>query len=323
MGDSEQPRSFSPRDVQRGIVKRFTTRNPLIKQRTLAVTRSARRVRFTFHAQDTVLFYGEDWGFFDSETKSWSNLINLQKICVGNQTLEWDNALRYGLALMMAVRENSINGQHPRELIKSAFSRLINASGQNGFFPGKLEFETKESMQPQTDRDEIRFFNNSFQIPFILFMNAIPISKAYQGPWKTDYERPIDELHNMRLKMESPIQLKTGKSDPNPNSEAASWLKKYLLLSPQNDPINTIDIYEEEWLYNYPDFFSSEKVMSQELFRSTLQRMQLSKYGSECSTITRGIEEYLLKLRQDPRLSEKETNLPFAGWVLSTTSPNG
>ncbi|CAH0040015.1 unnamed protein product [Clonostachys solani] len=314
-GVSEPPQSFTPRGLQRDIVKRFTTENPLIKQRTLAVTRSARRVRFTLHAQDTVLLYGEDWGFFHRETKSWSNLINLQKICVSNKAMEWDNVLRYGLALMMGVRQYSISGQHPRELTKSAFSRLINVSGQNGFFPGKLDFETNEPIQPQTYRDEVLSFNTSFQIPFILFMNALQISEAYQGLRKIDYELPMsDEPNNMCLKMESPIQLKTEKSDSKPNSEAACWLEKYSLLSPQNDPMNIIGIYEEEWLYDYPRFFSSEKLMSQEDFRDTVEEMRKYKFGYPCSTITRGIEEYLLKVRQDPRLSEKGTNSPVPGW---------
>ncbi|CAG9996063.1 unnamed protein product [Clonostachys byssicola] len=315
-GLSELPPSFSPHGLQRNIVKRFTTKNPLIKQRTLAATRSARRVRFTFHAEDTVLLYGEDWGFFHRETKSWNSFINLQNICMDNQIMEWDNVLRYGLALMMGARGYSIiSCQHPRELTKSAFSMLVSVSGQNGFFPGKMDFETKEPLQPQTHRDEVLSFNTSFQVPFILFMNALQTSNAYQEPQNTNYELPIiDSPNNMRLNMESPIQPKLERSDSIPNSEAACWLEKYSLLSPLNDPKNIIDIHEEEWLYNYPRVFSSEKVMSQEAFRDTLKNIRNYPFDSSCRTITRGIDEYLSKVTQDPRLAEKEMNSPVAGW---------
>ena len=283
-------------EVQREVLGRFTTVNDVSRRRMFAVTRSARETRFMFHARDTVLFYGMDWGFplndgtlFDV----WENTVDAQSHHDGNQETNWDNAIRYALAVLMGSRGYRINKRQPEDLAASAFKTLLQSTSLNGFFGGQLDKTTKKPILFMSKEDRDFYFHASFEIPYILLKewssiedalrkNAM-LSKRKTGkggrpaappstfPLSSQTQHNFEEFSE-RLTNQPKHHMSShdmGELGLDSSVRKAFSMEKYIPFSGTIDPSSITEV-GEEWLYNYPTFLQRNKAVSPEEFRDQI-----------------------------------------------------
>ncbi|KAL3459114.1 hypothetical protein BJX64DRAFT_301544 [Aspergillus heterothallicus] len=109
---SKHALNFTVEDMRKQNLRRFTLENDVLKKRMLSVTRSARETRFLFHSRDTVLYYGQSWGFLKrDQVDLFEQLVKaqIQHDEEGTDEARWDNPLRYALALLMARANHQLD----------------------------------------------------------------------------------------------------------------------------------------------------------------------------------------------------------------------
>ncbi|KAK8063172.1 hypothetical protein PG996_007824 [Apiospora saccharicola] len=254
----------------------------------LAVSRSCRETRFLLHARDTVLLYSIGWGFplEDPAFRDlWAETIEAQSRHDENHEDQWDNALRYALAVAMGCRNQSLNKRTPQELLKTSLRTLLDSSSPNGLFAGQLDGTTKNPICFLREEDRDFHFHCTFEIPYILLLNA---SKITQPVNENAQKRPNTEV----IISTTPTHGYMGAADffdirPDrfniegnnnlfpPGYQAAgapgqmlgpfrrpAVFKKRQPFYHLMDSTNIIEI-EEEWLYNYPAFLDDRSVSSE------------------------------------------------------------
>ncbi|KAF2108502.1 hypothetical protein BDV96DRAFT_652751 [Lophiotrema nucula] len=332
-------RKFASRDVQREMLRRFTTENDVSRERMLAVSRSSRETRFLFHARDTTLFYGHDWDFFLQQTsfrEVWANTVKAQVYHDDNQETGWDNALRYALAVVMGTHNCRINKRSPANLVKSALTVLFHSTSPNGFFPGQLDVATKEPALFYEEPDRDYYYHASFEIPYILLVNAVRINAmCAQASGPSDLDRAEQKLQQNNSKegpemttsqskrhqiASEPNQapFPAGNSIPAVQSMAAAQISKAArkaISMKKSNPFNSlidstsiVDI-DEEWLYNYPSFLLYEMTMSAEEVPELLKTLLDQEDDAAGHVVLDEAKLYLKKL--DKALSRPFT--PFEG----------
>ncbi|KAF2492947.1 hypothetical protein BU16DRAFT_94470 [Lophium mytilinum] len=235
---------YSPTVFQRHVLRRFTTENPVSRQRMLAVARSTSDNRFYLHSRDTALLYTETSSFFAKSGTFWKATIDAQRFHDENQDSRWDNPLRYALAFMMGRKGLQINDRLPDDLSNAAKDLLLQSSSANGLFPGALNAETKE---PELFRNEAQrdfYWHRTFEVPYIL--------------WHFNSENQKAEDFGM--------------SPPNPSNKPAGQTNEILAISLASGlhstqlemkrwmPFNNLIVQKsivdlsDEWLYNLPSF---------------------------------------------------------------------
>lgn len=290
---------YLPGGVQKGILHRFTTENNVSQTRMLAVTRSARETRFLFHARDTALFYGYDCGFFLPGSlfeKSWENTIESQFHHDENRFAGWGNALRYALGIMVGTRGRCLNKQGPTALVKHCVEVLIRSGGHNGFFPGQLDVETKEPTLFHDEEDRDFYHHANFEINYILLTHARRINASFRdrtiSPKKPkrfagkEKPRPSNEDESVRYSVSELAGMLAGLMEQSKHQnmprESPAWdhrldhapnrqnnmqrvgarrgaMKKSIPFNNLID-VRRITSFGEEWLYNYPEFLTTEEV---------------------------------------------------------------
>jgi hypothetical protein len=141
-------KKYDPEKVHREVTRRFTTENDHSKQKMLAVTRCSRENRFSFHSRDTALFYKLAGSFLNEgagvSSDVWRNTLESQRDQEANQDMDWDNPLRYALAIVMAKSGYSINRLSSEDVLAKALEALDGSMLRNGLFPGKIDETTRE-----------------------------------------------------------------------------------------------------------------------------------------------------------------------------------
>ncbi|KAK2608205.1 hypothetical protein N8I77_006829 [Diaporthe amygdali] len=175
-------RNFASGVFLREVYGRFTTENDVLRKPMFAFTRSTRETRFLLHARDTALFYDEMFDFFSEDAASkeiWSDTTNCQLYYDGNQESKWKNPLRYALCIMMGTRGFRINSKLPDELVQTATEALLRICSPNGFFPGQQHLSRRSQLLGFMDEDLDRYYNASFEIPYILLTHVSRLGDAY------------------------------------------------------------------------------------------------------------------------------------------------
>lgn len=297
--NSGQILDFTAEEMRKQNLRRFTIENDILKKRMLSVTRSARETRFLLHSRDTILYYGMEWGFFPGEEAMWQQLINvqIQHDEDGNDEAQWDNPLRYGLALEMAVKNHQLDRNFPPfEMATHAKQVIIDSSSGNGLFPGQLNAFSKEPVL--FDRELFRdfYFHVGFEVPYILLRVAkntalVRLDSETNPPKSPARSQPQqDEVHlrgNVRV---SRSQSRTRDQSPSFNAAPEGATQGYISLQPdgrafvvqrtlkRQNPygrlmdLNNIVEIPEEWLYRYPDFLDFEPAKTLEEIISILSK---------------------------------------------------
>lgn len=297
-----------PGDVQRNILQRFTTENDLdvSRKRMLAVTRSPRETRFLLHSRDTCLFYGEDLGFFLSESsyhELWKNTLEAQLHHDENKETSWDTAIRYALGIVVGTRDWSLNNKAPSELVRTCADFLIRSSSHTGFIPGQLDEATKEPRLFYDEEDVDFYYHAGFEINHVLLTHARHIDQAFQkvSEFKDTPGTmipPVDRDSAIQSTLDEVLKALTTHLQPkrqrNEQGQQSSGLSLTQLgvatrlgarqsltmkkLIPFNNliDVSSINALEDEWLYNYPQFFTMEEINLEKYIEMRLTSVQLS-----------------------------------------------
>ncbi|KAK2773198.1 hypothetical protein CKAH01_13616 [Colletotrichum kahawae] len=334
--DKKLLRRFDSRDVQRDILRRFTAENEMSKKRMLAMTRSPRETRFLFHASDTALFYGINRDFFLEKTsfnEVWENTIEAQVHHNENSETGWDNSIRYALAIMLGTRNMSINKRTPQELIKSSLKVLFGSTAPNGLFYGLLDSTTKETTLFGRENDRDFYFHATFEIPYILLTHCWkihsklnisdkrPEDPSLPQPNTSTTHNPMEEVVDLTLMQpkrqpaqseRKPIvpvlsasssamtESQLGSTAPQKGvklkATKAISMKKSIPFNSLIDQSSIVDL-EEEWLYNYPAFFNTERQTSDQFNDEAERLLDHAEMDTSGALISRAAEEYTRSLR--------------------------
>lgn len=288
-GTAKLIKFYAPAEVQRQVLQRFTVlESDVTQRRMLAVTRSTERTRFLFHARDTTLFYGDEWGFFSASGKSlWENTLNAQRIHNEDDASRWDNAIRFGLGLIMGIHKSSIGGLDPGQLIHRGVDVLFRSTSPNGFFPGQLDEESQQPTLFYRDRFRDFYFHASFEIPFILLRYANQVCEIYESSTRRALEIPSITITVLESPAQNPDVFRPQR-DAGPTSSASFEQQRkeaMVAVSPQQTatlkkvvPLGSgarvdqrrIMELTDEWLYNYPPFLENNQVP---IFTDALQHL--------------------------------------------------
>ncbi|ROW00219.1 hypothetical protein VSDG_03568 [Cytospora chrysosperma] len=231
--------------------------------------------------------------------ESWENTIESQFHHDENRLVGWGNALRYALGIMVGTRDRCLNNpgkQGPTALVKNCVEVLIRSVGHNGVFPGQLDEETKEPTLFHDEEDRDFYHHANFEINYILLTHARRVNasfrdttvspknpKRFAGKQKP---RPSNEDESVRYSvselaeiltalMEQPKHQNMPKESPAgdhrlghaPNRQnntqrvgaRRGTMKKFIPFNSLID-VKRITNFGEEWLYNYPEFLTTETV---------------------------------------------------------------
>ncbi|PWY80762.1 hypothetical protein BO94DRAFT_587506 [Aspergillus sclerotioniger CBS 115572] len=287
--NSEPLLRFTAEELRRQNLRRFAIENDVIRKRMLSVTRTTRETRFLLHSRDTILYYGAEWGFFTGEEALWTQLIDVQIDHDDSSSNEsqWDNPLRYGLAIEMARRGHQLDRSFsPSEMLSHAIQILLSSSSDNGLFPGQLDAFSKEPTLFHRERFRDFYFHVGFEIPYILLrtfcglvrFDSLADEAEYGDTGKVERHPSVvqPQRSSATLRKATPYQSIKRKRSPNSHDVLlqrtgtsqgdGTTIAVQRILKRQNpygrpdDWSNIVEV-PEEWLYKYPDFFESQPVL--------------------------------------------------------------
>ncbi|KAF4837132.1 hypothetical protein CGCTS75_v001398 [Colletotrichum tropicale] len=278
-------KDYSSGCIQKNIIKRFTTRNPVSGERMISVGRSAFQTRFLLRSKDSALFRAMELGLFDTSTTEkgrpdqkksdfwhnkigvWKSTIECQRHHESNDDMLWEDPQRFALSIIMVrYLQKSINLRSKQEMLEQALSVLFSSSSANGLFPGKLD-KLHEPVLYDNELLRDTYWGNTFEVPYLLWKYCSDLSDKSTFDQKPEYG-PLNRIS----KDESPIDLYLGNQISNIEREIRDQelgLKgSELLLQCSmkdafafNNSVNVKNIVElqDEWLYNMPSFFVPAK----------------------------------------------------------------
>ncbi|RAR01649.1 mg2+ transporter zinc transport protein [Stemphylium lycopersici] len=239
--DSDLMFKYAPKTFQKHVLRRFTTENPVSKQRMLAVARSPGENRFYLHSRDITLFYEENRKFFSMHTALWKTTMDIQKNHEESEDSGWSNPMRYILDIILGNSKDNME----------AGRILLQSLSANGLFPGSLDPLTKEpALYDETWRDD--YWHRTFEIPFLLWKNRD--SELFRCIRCNDPAQTQKETSDVRT------QPAKGSSATLLASDLFSTQMRMKKRMPFNNVILQKSIVElaDEWLYELPEFFSPE-----------------------------------------------------------------
>ncbi|EKG19929.1 Mg2+ transporter protein CorA-like/Zinc transport protein ZntB [Macrophomina phaseolina MS6] len=245
-------RDFSSAEVQRRVLKRFTTENIASRRRMISVSRTSAETRFLLHSRDTCLFYESSAPFFNKAESLWRATIEAQKYHEANEDSSWDNPLRYAIALIMASRGLQINWKPPEDMFLDAKRILLGSSSPNGLFPGQINNATKEPEMFHDAGWRDFYWHVGFEVPFILWKYCNAVVTKVESPRASSVRGlPAKQASgdDTFLKLHPPALGLVIADDPALNTE----IKKRLPLNTFIDQTSIVEL-PDEWLYNYPEF---------------------------------------------------------------------
>lgn len=287
-------KAYTPNEVQRQVLQRFTIlESDITQRRMLAVTRSTERTRFLFHARDTALFYGANWGFFSASSQLlWDNTIDAQRLHSEDDANQWDNAIRFGLGLIMGTQGFKFGNLDPGQLIQRGIHVLFGSTSPNGLFPGQLDETNQQPTLFYRDRFRDFYFHAGFEIPFILLHSAKLVCEFYERAqdlpsitvtMPENRNQNSDMVHSQietGLAASRPVEQRKDATTPGTAQQSTS-LKKILPFG-SGTRVDQRSIVElsDEWLYNYPSFLDGDETDFVESVKILSSRQQLLEASS-------------------------------------------
>ncbi|CAI0650372.1 unnamed protein product [Colletotrichum noveboracense] len=276
-------KDYSSECVQKNILKRFTTENPLSKKRMLAVRRTPTYTRFLLRSKDSALFRAMEQGLFANPGKknsskdpqnvdvwkdqidTWKNVIDCQMYHENNDDTTWDDPLRFALAIIVnQYLKKSMNLRPRQEMFEQAISALLGGCSANGIFPGKTDTHHEPTMyDSELARDQ--YWGKTFEIPYILWNYCSDLNDELEtGDESTtsSLKEANKTFNDHRSQLQITSQAHTTIKEPSDQDmrvrKVAYAVKHPMKRSfPFNDMVdekNIVDL-QDEWLYHLPPFF--------------------------------------------------------------------
>ncbi|KXH29279.1 hypothetical protein CSIM01_01007 [Colletotrichum simmondsii] len=265
-GDLQIAERFSALRLRENIVKRFTTENPLLRQRMIAVKRSSTQTRFLFRSKDVALFRAMEEGLFEQAEIQWTNTLDSQKHHEGNDDTDWSDPRRFALAITMARHGKLINFRTRKELTEKALSILLSTSCSNGLFTGALD-ERQNPAVYEDERDRDNYWTVVFEVPYILLKDYCVQPRKNSDLGTKGGSITVDSrLELMHHSIKGISKYLGGLSGhpidtTGPRYRYGYWMKHNLPFNNVIDDNNIVEL-QDEWLYNEPDFFVNATAMT-------------------------------------------------------------
>lgn len=286
--EEELGRYYSYEEVRRKILKRFTTENPISKQRMLAVTRWQDETRFLFHSKDAFLLDAADKNFFTkgsgrqgkmlgsgqqgklqaSNRKTdpwnyaddrWIKLVDAQAYHDEYRYVEWSKPLWYALVLALGVKGRRVNNDSAEAITEKTRSALLNMCSNNGLFPGLLGPNRVATVfEEELARDN--YWHSTFEIPYILwsYCNTDTTSTTSKKPPGSSTTANVLGGNSSTAKDAVRIGQQVEKTVP------------FVNLSPSLDQLGQVVVLDD-WLQDAPatlDFRTTKSVSPTEDYES-------------------------------------------------------
>lgn len=174
-------KNFNANEVQRSILKRFTTEDSVSGRRMLATTRTASETRFLFHSKDTVLLYAMDDGIFtkyedekdddddwDKQESVWVRTMDCQAEHDEAQRPNRKKPLWFALMAIVGIKGRTINLLEPENATQVATKALLDSSSRNGLFPGCLDEDNQPTIF-KSERCRDKYWHTTFEIPYFFW----------------------------------------------------------------------------------------------------------------------------------------------------------
>ncbi|KAK7717790.1 hypothetical protein SLS63_010645 [Diaporthe eres] len=261
----------------------------------------ARDTALLYKGQQIFDFLGEDGSVEEEDTRSarelWKATIQSQTCHAEEQESGWKNALRYALHIMLGIQNFEISNTPPETLVRKATDILISSFSRNGLFSGRTGLLTSKPVEASLIAEEEMdsYYHASFEIPYILLTHSDEVSGAYNRSITeaensrrrpdtiSASEDPLQGLvsHFPQTQLDiSPLQgdakqrqvllrlsnlLLSRPTIPDLDNPEVFWnvrrtRKKAVPFDNLVDSSNIVKL-DDEWLYKYPDFFSTRTTL--------------------------------------------------------------
>ncbi|PON23822.1 hypothetical protein TGAM01_v207469 [Trichoderma gamsii] len=269
--------SYSSDEIRANAIKKYTTENPVLKKRMIAISRNTIETRFLIREKETVLFSALDLGLLDKflsplksggseKINAWTNTIDCQAQHEDNQDTQWDHPLQFALAIILASNGARINSKPAAEMMHYSKSALLGSSSLNGLFPGQLN-EDKEPIIFMKDTMCDSYWHVTFEVPYLLWKHAKASSTnaaetgsssistiqaqftKQENPCMTSKE--LDQALDKMFERLSAAFFTPGLSTIN----GKLAIKKSVPFKSIIDQNNIVEL-QDEWMYNEPTFFN-------------------------------------------------------------------
>ncbi|KAL7918470.1 hypothetical protein ACQKWADRAFT_323751 [Trichoderma austrokoningii] len=253
--------SYSSDEIQTNIIKRFTTENPILKKRMIAISRNTIETRFLIREKETRLFSALELGLLDKPLSpltsgspekigAWTNTLDCQAQHEDYQNTQWDHPLQFALAILMSSNGVRINSKSAAEMMHYSISTLLNSSSLNGLFPGQLDEDNNpvifmKDVMVSSKKVETK---NYWNIPHTHTSIEAQFTKQPQASYMTSTE--LNQALDNMFKRLSAAFLTPGLSTIN----GKLAMKKSVPFKNFIDQKNIVEL-QDEWMYNEPEFF--------------------------------------------------------------------
>ncbi|KXH26350.1 hypothetical protein CNYM01_13066 [Colletotrichum nymphaeae SA-01] len=270
VSDPEKMRRYSAERLRENIIKNFTTENPVLKKKMIAVERNPTQTRFLFRSEDIGLFRAMEEGLFDKADTQWANTLDCQKYYEENDHTDRSDPRMSALAITMAQTESRISYRPRRKVIEQHLSILFRSSSFNGLLAGKLD-DRQDPAIYEDERERDVYWTIVFEVPCILW-------KEYCLRRFEDIDDGIARtpISTESLRFEPMYQSDGGVSNHSgdltlhaarptgPKYHYNYWTKVGLPFNNVIDDNNIVEL-QDEWLYNEPEFFVGSTTVGFEL----------------------------------------------------------
>ncbi|KAL1639533.1 hypothetical protein SLS58_007837 [Diplodia intermedia] len=317
--EGSKTRSYSSNEIQKNILKRFTTENSVTRKRMIAVSRSASETRFLFHSKDTMLFYGMEMGLFDelSMTKGnqddwenkidvWRNTVDCQMHHEHNNEKPWFNPLRYALSMVMAATGKRMKTQPDAEIHKLSKSILLKGSSPNGLFEGRLN-DNKDPVKFDSEIWRDSWWSVTFEIPYTIWSYGLLKDQTTASSTEHSKQDTASQASNEVSRVLENILERIAAAPKESTTRETVAMKSSMPFNNVIDQKNIVDL-SDEWLYNEPKFFDpkSQYDISDEGIEEFCKEHEEICIGRIIDAATKKVIERL-KQKQDENVTSMET----------------
>lgn len=216
------------------------------------------------------MLYDQDGhkSFFPDESFKalWQQTLKFQRHHPANEESavgsKWYTVMRYALSIMMGARGSTLNSMESSNALSCSFKQLLKFFSHNGFLGEQLSWLTKEPIIFDDDRDRDSHFHASFEVVYVLLThakyvqpkledNADSKTPVTESDRLTEIVRRVEDISSSLKALPEGLATTQRQKAPRPMEERM----------PFNNHVVSSNVFsiEEEWLYNYPEFFSASR----------------------------------------------------------------
>lgn len=286
-------------EAQRNILKRFSiadTGPAEVTKPLLAARRNIWESSCLLQSRDTALLYKE-WSLLYSPSleahRNWINTLESQICHIKNEYQQWQDPLKYGLALLLSSQKWQVTSRlRPEEMFNLAIGKLLESCSPNGLFPDHLDDEKDiETSFDEAVRDH--YWHTTFELPYLVLQSSLCPWSFRDSQSSSAEENTISSTTTSYGLSKTADQMQD-QSDPKAGQHIfMEESTPYQNLMEQQNRIDNRNVIEfaDEWLYKCPEFlqYSLKAPLVQEEILDIVDHLGWSR-GSVLSKISGDIQ---------------------------------